>query len=89
MIFNHLMEFRQIVGRYIGVHVVLDVVFHLPVQKTENGIQINRSGAVAMIFDVFIKTCVLGQSKQDLQSISIEFRKDDVKHRQPGLVKNR
>ena len=53
------MEFWEVIAGYRRVHVMLDVVVHVPVEKLKEGIQANRAGTEPKVWDVIPQTAVL------------------------------
>ena len=54
------MEVVQVVARYRGIHVVLDVVVHLPIEKSQDRVQVNGPCAQTEVVDVVHQAAVLG-----------------------------
>src|SRR6266498_607592 len=46
------MQACQFVARHSGIHVMFDVVVHVPVEKLHNRVEVNRACAQAEIFDL-------------------------------------
>lgn len=59
-VFDGLVHALQFVAGHASIHVVLDVVVHVPIQKLHDGIEINRTGAQAIVFDFVLQPDVLG-----------------------------
>src|SRR5579859_2706948 len=66
------MELTQPVAGDRGVHMVLDVVVHVPVQKADNGIDDEGAGAQAKVGDIILETGVLGVIAEVLEQAAIK-----------------
>ena len=69
---NRLMQFRQIVARHRSVHVVFDVVVHVPVEKPEKRIHSECPAAEAEIRNVVLQADVLSVVAHEEEPAPVE-----------------
>ena len=80
-VLDGVVEALEFVAGDAGVHVVLDVVVHVPIQKLHDGIEVDGAGAQAVVFDFVLEPDVLGVVAQKEQHAAIKWREGN-QHRQ-------
>jgi hypothetical protein len=68
-----------------GIHVMLRVVMHLPVEKTEKRIQRDGAAAQPKVWDVILQACVLAVVAEIVQPSSVERRQRNDDRQQPPM----
>ena len=57
--FDESVQSAEFVTRNRGIHVVFDVVVHMPVEKLDNWVEVNRAAAEAEVRYFVLKTHML------------------------------
>ena len=70
--FDGRVQLAEPVARHAGVHVVFDVVIHVPVEEAEERIQDDRAGAEPKVWHVVLQADVLGVVAQKQQPAAVE-----------------
>ena len=70
--FNHVVQLAEIVAGDGGIHMMFDVVIHVPVQKAQKRVENDGARIQAIIADIIRESRVLGFVTQELQCTAIK-----------------
>ena len=76
------MQLREIIERHHGEHVVLDMIVHVGIEKTEHRIHDDGAGIQAMVKDILVQPRVLGEVEGLGEEAAIESRQHHEHGRQ-------
>ena len=62
---DHFVKLAEIVAGHRGIHVVLDVVVHLPIEKSNHRVECECAAAEAEIADIVLEADMLGVVAQE------------------------
>src|ERR1700686_4491009 len=83
---NPVMQFWQRVKWDHGEKMMLDVVIHVEVKKSESRIHVYGARIQTVIAYIFRQAGMLGKRKYLMQPASVESRQGEIKQRQPALT---
>jgi len=87
--FDSLVQSIQIVTRYIGKHVMFNVVVHVPIQKSNDGIESERSAAQSEISCVPFKSHVLCVVTKEEQKSTVKWPQTKNDRDKPVAINER
>ena len=56
---DHLVKFAKVVAGNGGIHVVLNVVVHLPIEKPNHGVECEGAAAEAEVADIVLEADII------------------------------
>ena len=68
---DHFVKFAEIVAGHGGIHVVLDVVVHLPIEKPNHRVECEGAAAEAEIADIVLEADMLGVVAEEEQPTAV------------------
>ena len=83
--FNGPVEFSEIVARHGSVHMVLNVIVHLPIHEPHDRVEGKSATAEAEVVDVILETDVLRTVAEQEKPLAVEWREGDQDRREPPL----
>lgn len=68
---DHFVKLAEIVAGHGGIHVVLDVVVHLPIEKPNHRVECEGAAAEAEVADIVLEADMLGVVAQEEQPTAV------------------
>jgi len=82
---DKLMQLSQVVAWNANVHVVLRVVVHMPVEKTDDRVRDERSAAETKVGCIVLQADMLGVVAEEEKPASVKRRKGCYDGQEPAL----
>ncbi len=78
------MQARQGVKRHHAIHVVLDVVVHVPIDELQNRINVHSAGGYPVVVDALGEACVLGSQYDPMDRCTCDSGEKEHQNRPPA-----